>query len=172
MQVFLKFKRKSPATGRAFSASGEMLLPVILPDQVIDNAVGLVVVVDGATAQAADGRIILFAGNIVVGLVEQFESAVEAASAVHVGVDWRMVFQVLAVINRGIFDFPDGLIDFFDGVLFFTVHMLGRSQLAEVSAGVPQVRERVQVSRMSSGLVGESQSGADGDKKHEYGAMS
>jgi len=149
-----------------------MLLPVILPDQVVDDAVGLVDVMDGAIAQTADGRVIFFAGNIVVRLVEQFQRAVKAASALHVGVDRRMVFKVLAVINRGVLDFPDGFVDLFDGVLFFAVHMLGRRQLAEVGARVPQVGERVQVSRMSSRFVGESQSGADGDKKHEYGAMS
>jgi hypothetical protein len=149
-----------------------MFLPVVLDDQVIDDAVGFVDVVDGAIAQTADGRIIFFAGNIVVRLVEQFESAVKAASAVHVGVDRRMVFQVLAVINCGMLDFADGLIDFFDGVLFFTVHVFGGGELAEVSTRVAQVGERMQVSRMTSGFVGERESGADGDKKYEYGAMS
>jgi len=170
MQLFTK--RKSPALGRAFSAKGERFLPVILDDQVIDDAAGLIDVMDGAIAQTADGRIIFLAGNIVVRLVEQFQSAVKAASAFHVRIDRRMVIQVFAVINRGVLDFPDGLIDLFDGVLFFAVHMLGRSQLAEVGARVPQVGERMQIGRMSSRFVSESQSGADGDKKHEYGAMS
>jgi hypothetical protein len=150
----------------------EKFLPVILDDQVIDDAVGLVDVMDGAIAQSADAGIIFFAGNVVVRLVEELEGAVKAASAVHAGVDRRMVFQVLAVINRGMLDFADGLIDFFDGVLFFAVHMFGRRELAQVSAGVTQVGEGMQVGRMPSGFVSESQSGADGDKKHEYGAMS
>jgi hypothetical protein len=149
-----------------------MFLPVILLDQVIDNAVGLVDVVDGAIAQTPNPRIIFFAGNIVVRLVEQFQCAVKAASAVHVGIDRRMVFKVLAVINRGILDFPNGLVDLFDGVLFFTVHMFGRSELAQVRARVSQVGQGMQVSRMSSRFVREGQSGAHGDKKYEYGTMS
>jgi hypothetical protein len=148
-------KRKSPASGRAFSVKVETFLPVILHDQVIDDAACLVNVMDGAIAQTTDPRIIFFAGNIVVRLVEQFERAMEAASAIHVGVDRRMVFQALAVINRGILNFPDGLIDFLDGMLFFAVHMFGRCELAEVSARVPQVGECMQVGRMSSGFISE-----------------
>jgi hypothetical protein len=147
-------------------------LPVVLDDQVIDDAVGFVDVVDGAIAETADTGIIFFAGNIVVRLVEQFEGAVEAAAAVHAGVDRRMIFQILAVINRGTLDFANGFIDFFDGVLFFAVHMFGRCHLAQMSAGVAQVGEGVQVGRMASGFVREGQSGAHGDKKYEYGAMS
>jgi hypothetical protein len=139
---------------------------------VIDDAVGLVDVVDRAIAQTPDGRIIFFTGNIVVRFVEQFKGAVKAAAAVHVGVDWRVVIEVLAVVNCGVLDFADGLVDLFDGVLFFAVHVLGRRELAEVSARVAQVGEGVQIGRMASGFVAEGQSGADRDKKYEYGAMS
>jgi len=50
--------------------------------------------------------------------------------------------------------------------------MFGRGELAQMSARVPQVGEGVQVSRMPSRFVSESQSGAHGDEKYEYGAMS
>ncbi len=43
---------------------------MILPDQMIHDAVGFIDVVDGAIAQAADGRIVFLAGNVVMGLVE------------------------------------------------------------------------------------------------------
>jgi hypothetical protein len=97
---------------------------------------------------------------------------VKAAAALHVGVDRRMVIQILAIINGGVLDFPDGFVDLFDGVLFFVVHVVGRSQLTQVSARMAQVGERVQVSRMPSRFVSESQGRASGKKKHEYGAMS
>jgi hypothetical protein len=145
---------------------------VILLDQVIDDAMGFVDMMEGAIAQAADGRIIFFAGDIVVGLVEQFQRTVEAASAVHVGVDRRMVVQVLAVINRGMLDLPDGLIDLVDGVLFFAVHMFGVRQLTQMGARMSQIGQRMQVGRMFSRFVSETQSGADGKNKYEYGAMS
>jgi hypothetical protein len=165
-------QKKKPGFWPGFLRESEKFLPVILDDQVIDDAVGFVDVVDGAIAQSTDGRIIFFAGNIVVRLVEQFEGAMKAATAVHVGVDRRMIVQVLAVINRGVLDFADGFIDLFDGVLFFAVHVFGCGELAEVSASVAQVGEGMQVRRMASGFVAERQSGADGDKKYEYGAMS
>jgi hypothetical protein len=50
--------------------------------------------------------------------------------------------------------------------------MAGVGRVSQVGARVPQVGERMQVGRMLSRLVRECQSGADGDKKHEYGAMS
>jgi hypothetical protein len=148
-----------------------MFLPVILADQVIDNAVGFVDVVDGAIAQAADGRIVFFAGDVVMGLVEQFKGAVKAAGAIHVRIDGRMVVQILAVIDGGALDFADGFVDFLNGVLLFVVHVLGRRQLAQVSARMPQVSESVQVGGMPSRFVGEGQGSADSDKEYEYGTM-
>jgi hypothetical protein len=41
-----------------------------------------------------------------------------------------------------------------------------------MGAGVAQVCERVQVTRMSSGFVAETECGAESDKKHDYGAIS
>src|SRR5580693_3073418 len=149
-------KRKA-RRGPGLLGERRTFLPVILNDQVIDDAVGFVDMVDGAIAQPADGWIIFFAGNIVMRFVEQLLCPVKAASAVHVRVDRRMVFQVLAVINRGVLDFPNGLIDLVDGVLFFAVHMAGVSRVSQVGARVPQVGERMQVGRMPSRFVSKSQ---------------
>lgn len=168
----LRIQKKRPGASRASSERGTVFLPVILHDQVVDEAVGFVDMVEGAIAQPSDRRIIFFAGNIVVRFVEQFLSPVKAASAVHVGVDRRMVVKVLTVINRGMLDFPNRFIDLVDGVLLFPVHVPSGRQLAEVSARMPQVGERMQVGRMPSRLVSKSQSGADSKEKHEYSATS
>ena len=45
-----------------------------------DDAVRFVDVAEGAIAQTAHGRIIFFAGDIIVRLVEQFQGAVIAAA--------------------------------------------------------------------------------------------
>jgi hypothetical protein len=138
----------------------------------IDNAMSLVDVMDGAIAQTADGRIIFFAGDVVVRLVQQFQRTVEAAPAVHVGVDRRMVFEVLSVINRGMLDLADRLIDLVDGVLFFAVHMFSRSHLAQMRARMAQISESMQVSRMPSRFVSESHYGTEGNNRCKYGTMS
>jgi hypothetical protein len=139
---------------------------------VTNDAVRLIDVVDGAIAQAAHGRIIFFTGNIIVRLVEQFQRAMKAASAIHVRVDRRMVVQVLAVIDGGVFDFPNSFVNLVDGVLFLPVLVCGVGPLAQVSARVPEIGERVQVGRMPSRFIGESQTRANSKKKHEYGKKS
>jgi hypothetical protein len=164
-------KEKARLEAGLLPQNAGMFLPVILPDQMVDDAVGFVDVVDGAIAQAPDGRIIFLAGNVVMRLVEQFEGAVKAAGAIHVRIDGRMVVQILAVVDGGALDFVDRFVDFLNGVLLFVVHMLGRRQLAEVSARVPQVSESVQVGGMPSRFVSERQGGANGNNKHEYGTM-
>src|ERR1700735_2787435 len=149
-----------------------MLLPVVLHDEVIDDAMSLVDMMDRAIAQTADGRIIFFAGDVVVRLVQQFQGAVEASPAVPVGVDRRMVVQVLTVINRGVLDFADRLVDLVDGVLFFAVHMFGRRHLTQMRARMTQISESMQVGRMPSRFVGESHDGAEGNDHRKYGAVS
>jgi hypothetical protein len=138
----------------------------------IDDAVGFVDVVQGAIAKTAHRRVIFFPGNVIVSFVQEFHRAVKAAGPVHAGIDRRMIVQILAVVNRGPLDFVDGFVDLVNGVLFFLVHVIGGRQVFEMSAGVAQVRERVQVSRMPSGFVGESECGTESDQKHDYGAMS
>jgi hypothetical protein len=132
----------------------------------------LIDVPECAISQPAYGRIIFFTGDIIVRLVQQFHRAVKAPGAVHVGIDRRMIVQILAVIDRSPLDFADGFVDLFDSVLFFLVHVMGRGKVLEMSACVPQVGERVQVCRMPSWFVGEGYGSAYGKKKYEYGAMS
>src|SRR5271165_3225984 len=88
-----------------------------LVDYVIDDAVGLVDVMDGTIAQAAGVRIIFLTGDVVVRFVEQFERAMETTRSIHAGIYGRMVVQVLAIINCSPFDLIDCPVDFVNGVL-------------------------------------------------------
>jgi hypothetical protein len=126
-----------------------------LHDQVIDDAVRFVDVAEGAIAQTAYGRIIFFAGDIVMRLIEQFHSAVITGGAIHMRIDRRMIVQILAIVNRGALNLSDGFVDLLNGTLFFLVHVMGGSQVLQMSARVPEIGERVQVCRMPSRLVGE-----------------
>jgi hypothetical protein len=143
-----------------------------LNDQMIDDAMGFVDVVQRSVAKTAHGRVIFFPGNVIVSFIQKFHGAVKAAGAVHSGIDWGMIVQVLAVVNRCPLDFVDGFVDLVDGVLFFLVHVMGGRQVFEVGAGVAQVGKRVQVCRMPSRFVGETECGAESDKKHDYSAIS
>src|SRR5271157_45613 len=127
---------------------------------------------EGAIAQPAYGWIIFFAGDIIVRLVEQFQGAVIATSVSHVRIDRRMVIQILAIINRSTLDLSDGFVDFFEGVILFSIHPAGPCLALQMSAGVAQVGERVQVCRMSPRFIGEGQRGAGSNKEQEYGARS
>jgi hypothetical protein len=153
------------------SVAGQFLVVGSLDDQVIDDAMGFVDVLEGAIAQAADGRIIFFPGDVVMSFIQQLERTVIAAGAVHAGIDRGMIVQVLSVPNRSLLDFIDGSINFFDGVLLFFVHVMGGRQVFQMSAGMSQVGKGMQVRGMTSRFVGKTQSGAESNKKHKQGAM-
>jgi hypothetical protein len=122
----------------------------------IDDVVGFVDVHNSAIPQAAHRGIVFFVGDVVVRFIQQFEGAMESAGAIHSGINRRMIVQVLAIPDRSSLDFIDRFVDFFNGVAFFFVHVITRSRVFQVSAGVPQVGESVQISGMPSRFVGES----------------
>jgi hypothetical protein len=138
-----------------------------LDDQVIDDAVSFIDVMNGAITQAAHRGIVFFPGDVVVSFIQQFLGAVEAAGAVHAGIDRRMIVQILAVINRSALDFFDGFIDFVDGVLFFFIHVMGGGKVCQVSAGMAQIGERVQICRMPSWFIGKTYSCAKGNNNRK-----
>jgi hypothetical protein len=139
---------------------------------VIDDAMSLVNVMKSAIPQTAHGRVIFFAGDVIVSSVEQFHRAMKTAGAVHSCIDRRMIIQVLAVVNCGALNFFDGSINLFNGMLFFFVHVMSGSQVFEMGAGVAEIGERMQVGGMPSRFVGETNCGTESDKKYNYGAMS
>jgi len=128
----------------------------------IDDAMGFVDVMERTVAQTARRGIIFLAGDIVVRLVEQFQRTVIATLTAHMSIDRGMIIQVLAVINRSVFDLSDGAVNFVDGALFFVIDAVGRREPVQVSPGVTQVGQRVQVCRMPPWFVGPGQCGRNG----------
>jgi hypothetical protein len=90
-------------------------------------------------------------GQIVMHMVEQLFSRVETARTVDMRIDWRMVVQVFAIINRGMLDLGNRIIDFGDGCLFVDVGPGIGTEFVQVGAGKSQVAQCVQVGRMGSG---------------------
>jgi hypothetical protein len=125
-----------------------------LHNQVIDDAMCFIDVQECAIAQTAHGRIVLFTGDIVVRFIQQFQGTVKAPGAIHSCIDWRMIIQVLAVVDRSSLDFIDGFVNFIHRMLFFFVHVMSGSKVLQMSARVPQISESMQVCRMPSRLVG------------------
>jgi hypothetical protein len=138
-------------------------LPVVLMDDVIDDAVRFVNMSKSAVAQAARPRIIFFACDVIVRFVEQFQRAMKTAAAVQARIDRRMIVQVLAVIDGGVLDFADSLVDLIDGVLLLVILPFRVSKVAQMGAGVTQIGQRVQICRMSARIVSEAQGRAQGE---------
>jgi hypothetical protein len=86
-------------------------------------------VVESAIAQTTHCRIIFFAGDIVMRLVEQLQRAVVSAGAVHLRIHRRMIVHVLAIIDGGVLDLPNGFVDLVHGMLFFFVHVMSGSHV-------------------------------------------
>jgi len=138
----------------------------------IDDAMSFVDMMQCAIPQPARGRFIFFTGDVVMRFIQKLHRSVKAAGAVYACIDWRMIVQVLAIINRSSLDFVDRTVDLFDGALLFFIHVMSRGEVLQMSARVPQVGERVQVSRMPSRFVGKSNRSAESDKKYDGGAVS
>ena len=84
-------------------------------DSLVDLVNGPVDMAKGALLEALGKGIIFLAGDILMRLLEQFFGAMESARVVHAGVDWRMVVEILAVVDGGLLDFGNGGVDFANG---------------------------------------------------------
>ena len=159
-----------PQNCESFSPYSRLVVGLL--DQVFDDAVRLVDVLQGTMTQAMGKAVIFLLFDVMTGRVEQFQGAMITASASHVVVDGRMVIQILAIINRGVLDLCDRLVDLRDGVIFFSIHPAGPCPTLQMSARVAEVGESVQVGRMSPGIIREGHGGTDSNQKHDYGTMS
>src|SRR5271163_1933269 len=93
-------------------------------------------------------RVVLFFAAIRDRAIDEFLGFVQPAGPIEVRIDRRMVGDVLAVINRGRFDFFDGIVDFVDGGLFLLVEFAAAGALFNQGAGGTQVGQRVQIVRV------------------------
>src|ERR1700687_4954382 len=69
-------------------------------DGFLDVVVGLVDMLEGALLQPLGEGVVFFLGDIIVGFVEQFDRAVQAAGPVHAGIDGGGLVDGLPVIDR------------------------------------------------------------------------
>jgi hypothetical protein len=116
-------------------------------DGFFDVAVGLVDVLEGALLETLREGVVFFPRDIVVCFVEQFDCAVQTTGPVHAGIDGHVIVDVFAVIDGGFLDFGDGVVDFVDGFLFLLAQFAVIGAL-QMSAGVAQIGERVEISRV------------------------
>jgi len=84
----------------------------------LDVVVRLVDVFKCALLEALGEGIVFFLGNVIVGLVHEFERTVETAAPVEASVNREMIVEILAVVDGSFLDFVDGFIDFVYGLLF------------------------------------------------------
>jgi hypothetical protein len=113
--------------------------------------------------------VVLLLMAVFLCLVEKFQRAVQTAMPLHLRVDGRMVGKILAVIDGGLLDFPDGLIDFVDGDPLVPLP-LGIAGLAfDVRPGVAKVLEGMEIGRVFAWLLRmQSQGSKDhGDAGHD-----
>ena len=108
---------------------------------------GLVDVIEGALLQATSPAVVFFVGNVIVGLVEKFQDAVEAATVVQAGVNWRMFIEILAIFRGGFLDVVDGVVDLVDG-LFFFVTQFATIMVLQMGTSSAKIGQSMKVSRM------------------------
>ena len=81
--------------------------------------VRLVNVTQRALLQALCKLVVLFPRNILMRPVQKLQRTMQPSGPIHPGVHWRVIVQVLSVIDRSLLDLFDGVIDIMDGVFFF-----------------------------------------------------
>ena len=71
--------------------------------------------------QSMGKTVILFFGDVMMSLVEEFKRTMIAPRPVHMRINWRMVVHVLAIVDRSLLDLPNRFVDLRNRVLFFPV---------------------------------------------------
>jgi hypothetical protein len=102
-------------------------------DCVVYGTVGLVDVVHSTIPHASGLGNVFCPSGIVVRLIQQFQSFAEAAVRTHANIDWRVIGEILAIIDRSSLDLGDRSIDFADRMFFILLN--GRpSDLIQIGA--------------------------------------
>jgi len=83
--------------------------------------VGAIDMADHAVTQTTRFGIIFFFLDIVMSLVQKLAGIMQASDPGFVRINGRMVSNVLAVVDCGMFDFFDGVVDFFYGGALFSM---------------------------------------------------
>jgi hypothetical protein len=118
----------------------------------LNRAVSFVDVMDGLVAKTARRLVILSVCHIAMRISDGLQGAVKPTRNRSFGLNWRMHIQIFPVLASGIFDHSNGFVDFVEGpvlVMFYDI----RRVMLEQSAGITQVGQRVEISRMRSGQI-------------------
>jgi hypothetical protein len=115
-----------------------------------DVVMGFVDVHDGSRLKALGEPVVLFLGDVAMGFVDQLESAMKATGPIHVGIDRRMIVDVLAVVDGSFLNLVDGFIDFADGQGLVLAECAA-VRVLEMRSGVTQVLQGVEIGRMIRG---------------------
>ena len=107
-------------------------------DGFFDVVVCPVDVFQRAVLQPLSEAVIFIFGHVMVRLVEQFQSTVETAAPVHVGIDRWVIVQVLVVVDRRSLDLRDGSVNFLDGFDFLLLAFSAAGAL-QMSSGVAEI---------------------------------
>ena len=112
------------------------LFPTHLADGIIHRTVRLVDVDNSAIPHAPRLRNVFCPCGIVMRLIQQLQGLAEAAIRTHVDINRRMIFKILAVIDRGSLDLADSCIDLTNCLFFISLNRR-LSDLVQVSPGHP-----------------------------------
>jgi hypothetical protein len=123
------------------------LFPMRSPDGIVHRAVGLVDVVYSAIPHAPRLGYVFCLCGIVVCPIQQLQSLAEAPVGTHAYIDGRVIFEVLAVIDRGPLDLGDCGIDLTNRMFFVPLNGWP-CNLVQIGARQTQIGKRVQVCRV------------------------
>jgi hypothetical protein len=98
--------------------------------------------------QAPSGGIVFFLLHIMMSAVQEIAGLVQVAAPGQVSVNGFVLVEVFAVVDGSFLDFVDGVVDFFDGGLFFGVEGSTVGTMLQMAPSVAQVAEGMDVSRM------------------------
>jgi hypothetical protein len=132
-------------------------------DGFLDMMMSLVDVLHGTLLEALSEAVIFFAGDVVVGFVNQLNGAMETAGPIHLGIHGGMVVEILAVVDGCLLDFADSLVDFVNGLLFLLPELAMVGAL-EMGAGMTEIGQGVKISRM---LLGDAGAGAECEEQRK-----
>jgi hypothetical protein len=120
--VRLKASTGPDSTSGFFLVLGATSVVIGLLDEMLNNAVRLVDMLKSPMLQTMGESVVFFFCNVVMRAIQQFQRSVVTAPMAQVGIDRRMVIQIFAVVDCGLLDLPNGLINFGDRVVFFLIH--------------------------------------------------
>src|ERR1700735_1750252 len=109
-------KKASPISADASQVAFRWPLPALLVEYASCGANRAIDVADRPISPPLGVAIVLFARDVRARLVQILQCLVDPAGMVGSLIDLRMIVQVFAVVVSGLFEIPDGGVDFLSAV--------------------------------------------------------